>query len=222
MTQGVLPFQYEVSAAACGMTALAAVSGLTRAIGRHLKVGAERQQGWTDEQVVMSLVLLNLAGGDCVDDLRVLEGDEGFARVLRRVELHGRPRKERRALDRRWRKARRRAVPSPAAVFRDLEKFHAPEEEAKRVAGRAFIPAPSEALKGLYRVNQELVAFKQARAPQKTATLDMDATLIETYKRLGSVLLSGVCSLSAADAVLARAAGGAALGVSRRQRAGGI
>jgi hypothetical protein len=28
----------------------------------------------------MSLVLLNLAGGDCVDDLKVLEGDEGFAR----------------------------------------------------------------------------------------------------------------------------------------------
>jgi hypothetical protein len=63
MTQGVLPFQYEVSAAGCGMTALAglpayldlaAVSGLTGAIGRHLKVGAEQQQGWTDEQVVMS------------------------------------------------------------------------------------------------------------------------------------------------------------------------
>jgi len=92
MTQGVLPFQYEVSATACGMTALAglpayldlaAVSGLTGAIRRHLNVGAERQQGWTDAQVVMSLVLLNLAGGDCVNDLRVLEGDEGFAQVLR-------------------------------------------------------------------------------------------------------------------------------------------
>ena len=51
MTQGVLPFQYEVRASACGMTALAglpayldlaAVSGLTGAIRRHLKVGAER------------------------------------------------------------------------------------------------------------------------------------------------------------------------------------
>jgi DDE family transposase len=191
MTQGVLPFQYEVSAAACGMTALAglpayldlaAVSGLTGAIRRHLKVAAERQQGWTDEQVVMSLVLLNLAGGDCVDDLRVLQGDEGFARVLRRVELHGRPRKERRALERRWRKARRRAVPSPSAVFRYLAAFHDAEEEAKRVAGKAFIPAPTEALQGLHRVNQALVAFKQAKAPQKNATLDMDATLIETHK----------------------------------------
>ena len=51
MTQGVLAFQYEVSVSACGMTALAglpasldlaAVSGLTGAIGRHLKVGGER------------------------------------------------------------------------------------------------------------------------------------------------------------------------------------
>ena len=31
----------------------------------------------------MSLVLLNLAGGECVNDLKVLEGDEGFARVAR-------------------------------------------------------------------------------------------------------------------------------------------
>jgi len=80
-----------------------------------------------------------------VNDLRVLEADEGFARVLRRVELYGRKRKE-----------RRRAVPSPAAVYRYLGAFHDAEEEAKRVAGKAFIPAPTEALKGLYRINRGL------------------------------------------------------------------
>jgi hypothetical protein len=48
-------------------------------------------QGWTDAQEVVSLLLLNLAGGDCVDDLRVLEGDDGFARLMRRVETHGLP-----------------------------------------------------------------------------------------------------------------------------------
>jgi hypothetical protein len=199
MTQGVLPFQYEVSATACGMTALAglpayldlaAVSGLTGAIRRHLSVSGAGQ-GWTDEQVVMSLVLLNLAGGDCVNDLRVLEADEGFVRVLRRVELYGRKRKERRALERRWRKERRRAVPSPSAVFRYLGAFHDAEEEAKRVEGKAFIPAPTEALKALYRINRELLAFKQAKAPQKTATLDMDATLVETYKRLALFCYQG-------------------------------
>ena len=51
----------------------------------------------------MSLVLLNLAGGESVDDLRILEGDEGFAKVMRFVTTHGLPRKERRELERRWR-----------------------------------------------------------------------------------------------------------------------
>jgi hypothetical protein len=77
------------------------------------------------------------------------------------------------------------------AVFCYLAAFHDAEEEAKRVAGKAFIPAPTEALKALYRVNQELVAFKQAKTPQQTATLDMDATLIETYKRLALFCYQG-------------------------------
>jgi hypothetical protein len=68
-------------------------------------------------------------------------------------------------------------VPSPSAVFRYLEKFHAPEEEAKREKGKAFLPTPTEALKALYRIHRELLAFKQAKAPQRMATLDMDATL---------------------------------------------
>ena len=38
--------------------------------------------------MVMSLILLNLAGGECVDDLRILEKDEGLCRVLRRAETH--------------------------------------------------------------------------------------------------------------------------------------
>jgi len=43
-----------------------------------------------------ALVLLNVAGKDCVDDLRILKVDEGFVKVLRRVELHGLRCKERR------------------------------------------------------------------------------------------------------------------------------
>jgi hypothetical protein len=79
----------------------AAVSGLTASIERPRKGCAGRSQGWTDRPIVMAWVLLNLAGGECVEDLRVLEGPvdqdgEGFARVLRRVETYGLPRKERR------------------------------------------------------------------------------------------------------------------------------
>ncbi len=98
VTQGVLPFRYEYEPTGSAMTALAGlppylelavVSGLTDSIRRHLQVCSGQKQGWTDAQIVMPLVLLNVAGGDCVDDLRILEADEGFAKVLRRVELHG-------------------------------------------------------------------------------------------------------------------------------------
>ncbi len=80
----------------------------------------------------MALILLNLAGGDCVEDLRGLEGDEGFCRVLKRIELWGMKRRERRALERRWRKERRRSVASPSVVFRYLEVFHDCEQERFR------------------------------------------------------------------------------------------
>ena len=39
--------------------------------------------------MVTSLVVLNLAGGECVEDLRLLEKDEGLGRVLRLAETQG-------------------------------------------------------------------------------------------------------------------------------------
>ena len=191
MTQGILPFQYQAELSTTGMTALAGLppyfelavaSGLAGSIRRHMRVCAEQTQGWTDEQIIMSLVMLNIAGGGCVDDLRVLEKDAGFARVLRRVEFHGLPRKERRQQERRWHKERKRAVPSPPVVFRYLGAFSDPAEEAKRGAGYAFIPVPNEHLLALGKVNEDLVSFAQRKAPHEEATLDQDATLIETYK----------------------------------------
>ena len=72
MTQGVLPFKYEEEKTQSGMTALAGlpvyldlakVIGLSKFIQKYLTV-RENSQGWTDSQMVMSLILLNLAGGE--------------------------------------------------------------------------------------------------------------------------------------------------------------
>jgi hypothetical protein len=45
-------------------------------------------------------------------------------------------------------------VPSPSAVFRYLAAFHDPQEEQKREVGWAFIPAPTQPLRALGRVNR--------------------------------------------------------------------
>jgi len=124
MAQGLLPFQYEVEKKLEGITSLAGLPpylefahcmGLGRLITEHV-AARQGNQCWTDEQMIMALVLPNLVGGECVDDLRVLEGDDGLCRVLREMELYGRTRSEKRALKRRWRKERARAFPSPTAM----------------------------------------------------------------------------------------------------------
>ncbi len=189
MAQGILAFHYESASTKSGLTGraglplyleLASVAGLDRSIERH--VGVAGKQGWTDEQLVQALTLLNLAGGDCMDDLDILEADEGLGRLVRAAEDHGRSRSERRRLRQRWREERKRALPSPSVVGRWLEGFHDAEEEARRQPGKAFIPATTEGLLGLSRVNGDLLAFAGRHLRQKTATLDADATLVGTAK----------------------------------------
>ncbi len=189
VTQGVLDFQYQPDTSKTGLTASAGLplyldlafrAGLVESVRRHLSL-RRGGQGWTDEQVVLALMLLNLAGGESVSDLEVLEADEGFSRLLRRVEQHGLGRRERRQMERRWRKARGRSVPSATAVFRYLAGFQIEGYLARM--GKAVIPAPSAPLVGLRRVNADLVRYAQQCRPSATATLDMDATLSATHKR---------------------------------------
>src|SRR5512137_1390769 len=191
MAQGILPYKYEEERSSTGMTALAglpiyldlaSVLGVADCIRAHVHV-RRSDQGWTDEQAVLSLMLLNLAGGDCIDDIRILEKDEGFCKVLGRVETKGLTRRQRREMERRWRKEHQRTVASPSALFRYLESFHDPEQEKKRQQGKAFIPAPNEHLQGLRKVNGAFVASMQKSHPEREATLDTDATLIETQKK---------------------------------------
>ena len=151
MKQGLLAFQYEEEKSTTGMTALSGlmtyvelmhVAGLRSSVERRVGLRGGGQ-GWTDSQIITSLILLNLAGGESVMDLEVLEKDAGLCRVLRHAETHGMRRRERRALKARWRGERWRSVPSDSVVFRYLERFHDAGEEAKREAHRAFIPPPT-------------------------------------------------------------------------------
>lgn len=188
MAQRALPYEYEIEESKAGLTVfgglptyvdLAAAMGMLKAIDRYLRI-REGAQGWLDRQIILSLVLLNLVGGDCVEDIEKLEADEGFCRIMRKVETHGLTRKEKKALKRRWRKERTRTFPSASAIFRYLAAFHNIEQEKLRVKGKAFIPESNGYLKAFGKVNAELI---KAGGREELATLDMDATLAVTLKR---------------------------------------
>lgn len=232
MPQGVLPFQYQEETSSAEMTALAGlpiyldlayVAGLSQSIQRHLKL-RERKQGWSDGQIITSLVLLNLAGGDSVEDLGILEKDAGFGQVLRRVEHHGLGRKERRSLQRRWRKERHRTVPSPSAVFRYLWGFHDGEEEQQRQPHQAFIPAPNAALRGLGKVNADPSApLRAGSGSLRPGPVAAAGSHPGPGRHSGgnpqarcSLLLPGVPSLSAPEHLLGGTGPGNPLGVPGR------
>ncbi len=190
MAQGVLPIHYEAEKCSGGLTGFAGlgiyldlmrVSGLPAAVRRHVR--AAGGQGWLDVQIIVALIALNLSGGDRVEDLEHLEADQGFREILREVERGLLSRRERRQMKARLRRGRGRALPSPSALSAWLARFHDGEEEDKRETGRAFIPRSSAALRGLWRVNQALLSFLQSHRRKRVATLDMDATLIESHKR---------------------------------------
>jgi Transposase DDE domain group 1 len=195
VAQGVLGFQYEAERSRGGLTAVAGLAlfielivacGLAAAIRKHVHVAG--QQGWLDLQMVLTVVLLNLSGGDCVADVERLQSDDGFVAVMAAIERELFTRKERRTLKARWRRPCERAVPSRSALSGWLERFADPEA-AVAVAGPfdkrsgAVIPQVTAQLAGLWRANQALLEFLQRKQPSGSATLDMDATLIATHKR---------------------------------------
>jgi len=178
MTQGILPYKYEEEKKSAGLTSMAGLPlylemayalGLPESIERHLAL--RPSQGWTDSQMILSLVLLVLAGGDCVDDLKILTADEGFCRILEHIGPE--------AASSRWRTRKSCTVPSPSSVFRYLAAFHT---NAVSVKGTASV-SRTAALAGLTCINRDLAAAIQRTTPSSTATLDMDATLVETAKK---------------------------------------
>ncbi len=138
--------------------------GLPGSVKQHVAV-KERQRGYDEASFVESFVILNAVGGECVEDFQRLRADAGLA------ELIG------------------HEVPSPEAALQFLYAFHeqAKIEEAqqRRLPDEiAYIPEESGPLEGLGRVNRELIQRLGERcAEQKIATVDQDATIIESRKR---------------------------------------
>ena len=194
MAQPLLSFRYEGSTQGnfTSFAGLPLFLEMAQACGLSTRIQEQmglKTQGWMDSQIILSLLLLNIAGGDCVEDMNRLESDEGLKTLLLEQECKGIGRKLRRAYLRRFRKIKNRALPSLSSIRRYLEKFHNQQEEGKRVIGTAFIPQPNEALTALKNINQNMIDFAQTHQHYRTATLDQDATLAATNKK------TALCSL---------------------------
>ena len=171
-SRGILPFEVELVPRCDGTTGRAGLSlvletmralQLDEAIQKHVRL-RQREAGYSEAEKVEALVLLLAAGGDCLDDIGVLQTDEGLLRLLGR------------------------SLPSADTLLGFLYQFH---DEALIEAARkqrppdtvAYIPAENPALQGLARVNTALVAAVAARGKGTRATLDDDATVIESHKQ---------------------------------------
>jgi hypothetical protein len=139
------------------------VLGLADSVKRQVHV-KERQRGYDEATFVESFVILNAAGGECLDDFDELRKDEGLCELIG----HG--------------------IPSATAARTFLYPFHSEEEMQKAQAelpmGQvAHVPEETTPLRGLAEVNRDLVQELGRRcADQKIAATDLDTTLIESGK----------------------------------------
>ena len=173
---GRLPYQVQLTDSASEVTAHAGLPlvletfralGLPQAIGAHLHF-KQRVRGYSEVTCIETLVALLAAGGECVDDVQVLHADPGLQRL--------------------WGK---RVLPAAETLRTFLNRFHDAAAVAARVAHTAFIPADSAGLKALSAVQGHLLRALQERAPERHATLDVDANVIASAKRTALPVYQG-------------------------------
>ncbi len=118
-----------------------------------------RRRGFDEFENLQGIVLLLSAGGERVEEIRRLREDEGLSRLLGR------------------------AVPSADGLHGFLRAFHDGGHMKARPDEGAWIPDENAPLRALHDVNAELVRRATLASRPKRATLDLDATVIESHKR---------------------------------------
>ncbi len=161
------PMQGALSANA----GLAAVSRVLRSLDfgpacqAWLKV-KQRNRGYEPAQFIEPLVMLNAAGGDCMEDIKVLRENAAMEKMLGYVPPSA------------------RAVGDFLAHFHDEDKLQQAQDEAQRQERLAFIVEENAPLQGLQEVQRAMLAKLDQISPlPSVATIDQDATIIESRKR---------------------------------------
>jgi hypothetical protein len=151
---------------------LLSVSRVFRSLGLPGMIEAnlplrKRQRGFSEAQIIESLVMLQVAGGECPDDLGLLAGDTCLERGLGY------------------------APPKATAAREFLERFHDKDLEKLRPARaeqKSFIFPASGPVSALQAVQAGCVRriaqlYEEQGQRQTIATIDQDATIIESHKR---------------------------------------
>jgi len=127
----------------------------------------KRQRGCSDGQYIESIVLLQTAGGDCPEDMSLIAGDTCLERGLGF------------------------ALPKVGAVRGFLNRFHDEKLELARPARevqKSFIMPSSQPVQGLQSVlaggvRRTAKLYAEQGQALRIATVDQDATIIESHKR---------------------------------------
>ena len=172
--QGILPFVLELAERAdvTARAGLPLVVEAMRAMGLDELAAKglpkpKRERGFSQAQKLEAIVTLLAAGGDRMEDVRVLSEDKGLEKLL------GAP------------------FPSPDALLDFIGGFHDPKcFEARPADKKAWVPPESKGLQALDVVNRELVARGADRRVTQ-ATIDHDGTIIEAHKRDAKIAYEG-------------------------------
>ena len=185
--QTVLPFDYVEENQGNELTAWAGVGlflELTMVVRLRdmLDKTMDRGDGWPVSVIVMTIILINLVGGQSVDDVAWLQADKGLSKFFELTIMHGLRGKERERLQHRI-DAAGTPFPSPSSIFRYLNQMHDPAHNDLHEDGVGVIIPESQDVKQLWSVMDMLTRWFWARAPLEEVDLDIDATLNQTAKR---------------------------------------
>jgi hypothetical protein len=148
------------------------ISRVYRSLGTPELVAAnlqfkQRQRGFEEAQMIESILLLHAVGGDCPEDIHLLHQDPLISSALGY------------------------SLPKVTAVRSFLEKFHDEELDSlrpPREEQKSFIFPSSEPVQGLQNVQAGLVRraaqkYAEQGQPLRIATIDQDATIIQSHKK---------------------------------------
>jgi len=182
MSQGMLPFQYERDKNEKGLTAFGGIgvyldllkaTGVGRCMNKRIGM-SQGLQGYQDSDIGEALLLLNLVGGECVEDIDRLESDEGLKQIYRKGN------RRMKSWAKRFRRETKRTFPSQTVLFRYLERFHDGDNGTK---GEASIPESIKTQRAFLSINERMFTILDRYQSERRATLDQDATLVAADKR---------------------------------------